>query len=78
MAVLDASLLRRFEYLSLLARRSGDRSLAAGAHGTTPGGGTEVTGLRDYAPGDDYRHVDWTGVPDATSYGPEPLAASAI
>ena len=33
MAVLDASLLRRFEYLSLLARRSGDRSLAAGPQG---------------------------------------------
>jgi uncharacterized protein (DUF58 family) len=25
-----------------------------------PGGGTEVTGLRDYTAGDDFRYIDWT------------------
>lgn len=30
-----------------------------GPRGTLPAGGTELTGHRDYYPGDDYRQVDW-------------------
>ena len=56
----DSELLKRFEYLSLVARRSGGRSLVARPRKKLPGGGTEVSALRDYAPGDDFRYVDWT------------------
>lgn len=44
--------------LALAARRIGGGIL----HETPPRlpvGGTELTGYRDYAPGDDHRHVDW-------------------
>ena len=54
MALFNADSLKRFEYLSLLAQRAEHRALLSTRHG-----GTEVTGLRDYAPGDDYRQVDW-------------------
>jgi len=56
----DERVLRRFRHLSLVARRLGARSLLFAPPAKLPGGGTEPTGLRDYAPGDDYRHVDWT------------------
>lgn len=46
--MLDSQWLKRLHYLSRVA--------APQKRG--PGGG-EVTGLRDYAPGDDYRCVDW-------------------
>lgn len=60
MAMFDSELLKRFEYLSLVARQAGGRSLVTRPCNKLPGGGTEVTGLRDYAPGDEYRHIDWT------------------
>jgi len=60
MASSDFELLKRFHYLSLVARRAGGSSLVSGPRRKLPGGGTEVTGVRDYAPGDDYRHIDWT------------------
>jgi len=56
----DERVLKRFRHLSLVARRLGARSLLFAPPAKLPGGGTEPTGLRDYAPGDDYRHVDWT------------------
>jgi len=55
----DERVLKRFRHLSLVARRPGARSLLYAPPAKLPGGGTEPTGLRDYAPGDDYRHVDW-------------------
>ena len=59
MALFDPDFLKRLDYLALLARRTGGSALLAAAAAKVPGGGTEVTALRDYAPGDDYRHVDW-------------------
>jgi len=56
----DSEFLRRIHHLSLVARQARGRSLLAAPRQRLPAGGTEVTGLRDYAPGDDYRHVDWT------------------
>jgi uncharacterized protein (DUF58 family) len=56
----DERVLKRFRNLSLRARHVGGRSLLAAPRAKLPGGGTEPTGLRDYAPGDDFRHVDWT------------------
>lgn len=55
MVMFDSRLLKRLRYLSLLARRAGGRSLF-----DAPGSKSEAVALRDYAPGDDYRHVDWT------------------
>ncbi len=42
-----------------LLRRFRGLTLAAGRPKTLLGAGTEVVALRDYAPGDDYRHIDW-------------------
>jgi uncharacterized protein (DUF58 family) len=42
-----------------MARQVGGRSLLAAPKRKLPAGGTEVTGLRDYSPGDDIRHIDW-------------------
>ncbi len=56
----DTELLKRFRYLALLAERTAGRSLLDAPREKIPGGGTEVTGVRDYAAGDEYRYVDWT------------------
>ena len=55
----DPELLKRFRYLSLTARRAGGRGLLAPRE-TRRSAGTVAIGLRDYAPGDDYRQIDWT------------------
>jgi len=60
MPMFDCKLLERFEHLSLLARRSGGRSLLAAPRQKIPGGGAELGGVRDYVAGDDYRYVNWT------------------
>lgn len=52
--------LKRLHYLSLVARRLGRCPLLAAARKKLPAGGTEVTGYRDYAPGDDWRQIHWT------------------
>lgn len=59
MTLFDSRLMARFHYLSLLARQAGGRSLLAAPKRKLPAGGTEVTGLRDYSPGDDIRQIDW-------------------
>ena len=56
----DFDLLKRLHYLSLVAERAGGVSLLGGPRKKIPGGGTEVTGIRDYVPGDEYRYIDWT------------------
>ena len=53
-------LLKRTELLSLSAARTGGSRLLAEARKKLPGGGTEVTGHRDYSPGDDFHAIDWT------------------
>jgi uncharacterized protein (DUF58 family) len=53
-------LVKRFERLSLLAERTGGSLLLSEARQRLPGGGTEVTGRRDYSPGDDFHAIDWT------------------
>ena len=52
--------LNRFERLSLMAERTGGSPLLAAVRKKLPGGGTEVTGHRDYSPGDDFHAIDWT------------------
>jgi uncharacterized protein (DUF58 family) len=54
----DLQSLGRLRRLTLAARRAGGGILAR-PRVRLSAGGAEVTGHRDYAPGDDYRHVDW-------------------
>lgn len=49
----------RFRCLSLRAERCGAGPLLGLRPRKLPAGGTEQTGVRDYCPGDDLRHVDW-------------------
>ena len=58
MAVFDPHLLKTLRYLSLVSRRVGGGLLATPST-RLPAGGTELTGHRDYTPGDDYRLIDW-------------------
>ena len=58
MALFDSELLNRLRYVYLASRQAGG-GLLAGPRAKLPAGGTELTGHRDYAPGDDYRHLDW-------------------
>ena len=51
--------LKRTQLLSLCARCCGGSPLLAAARKKLPGGGTEVTGHRDYSPGDDFHAIDW-------------------
>jgi uncharacterized protein (DUF58 family) len=59
MPLFSPGLLKRTELLSLSAQRTGGSPLLAAARRKLPGGGTEVTGHRDYSPGDDYLSIDW-------------------
>jgi uncharacterized protein (DUF58 family) len=58
MALFDTELLNRLPYLALASRQARGGLLAT-PRTRLPAGGTELTGHRDYAPGDDYRRVDW-------------------
>jgi uncharacterized protein (DUF58 family) len=60
MPLFSPALLKRTELLSLSAARTGGSPLLAAARKKLPGGGTEVTGHRDYSPGDDFHAIDWT------------------
>ena len=57
-ALFDSQVLKKLRYLSLVSRRIGEGTLARPRR-SRPAGGTEPFGHRDYAPGDDYRMVDW-------------------
>lgn len=55
----DATFLRRIEHLALLARRMASSGQRAARRSKKIGGGIEFADHRDYAPGDDLRHLDW-------------------
>jgi uncharacterized protein (DUF58 family) len=59
MPLFDSQFLTRLRWLELVARRI-ETGLAAPTTTRLPAGGTELTGHRDYTPGDDLRHLDWT------------------
>jgi len=54
----DSDLLTRLRYLALVGKRL-EGGLLARPSVRLPAGGTEISGRRDYSPGDDYRLVDW-------------------
>ena len=58
MPLFSSQFLTRLRFLALNARRVGG-GLAAPSVSQLPAGGTELSGYRDYAAGDDYRQVDW-------------------
>ncbi len=58
-SVFTAEWLRRQRMLSLASRRLRESSLLRASSRMLPAGGTEAVGVRDYAPGDDLRYVDW-------------------
>lgn len=59
MSLFSLDHLKRFECLWLYAQRAGGSPLLAATRKKLPGGGTEVTGHRDYSPGDDFHAIDW-------------------
>jgi uncharacterized protein (DUF58 family) len=58
MALFDNELMNSLPHLAIASRQAGGGLLAA-PRTRLPAGGTELSGHRDYAPGDDYRQVDW-------------------
>jgi uncharacterized protein (DUF58 family) len=51
--------LQRLEYLRVVARRAFAGSVPGGRTGRRAGPGLEFAEHRDYAAGDDFRHIDW-------------------
>ncbi len=59
MALFDAEFLKKLEYLSLVSRRVFRGQILAQRRTRQLGGGVEFADHRDYAPGDDFRYLDW-------------------
>src|SRR4051794_39353569 len=61
MALFDSDFLKKLEYLSLVSRRVFRGQILAQRRTMQLGGGIEFAHHRDYAPGDDFRYLDWNG-----------------
>ncbi len=59
MPLFDSDFLKKLEYLSLVSRRVFRGQLLAQRRTKQMGGGVEFADHRDYAPGDDFRYIDW-------------------
>jgi uncharacterized protein (DUF58 family) len=59
MALFDSEFLKKLEYLSLVSRRVFRGSILAQRRTRQLGGGIEFADHREYAPGDDFRYLDW-------------------
>src|SRR6267142_5963370 len=59
MALFDSEFLKKLEYLSLVSRRVFRGSILAQRRTRQLGGGIEFAEHREYAPGDDFRYLDW-------------------
>ncbi len=57
--ILDESFVRRLEKLRLIARRRSRRGALGTHRSLRRGNGFEPAGHRPYAPGDDWRRIDW-------------------
>jgi uncharacterized protein (DUF58 family) len=57
--MIDRQWLRRLHCLSRAAGRAGRVPLVAPPREELRGGASQTVGLRDYAPGDEYRYIDW-------------------
>ncbi len=56
----DESFLKRLEYLHMVSRKVVTGRLRAERRSKRMGSGLEFADHRDYAPGDDFRYLDWT------------------
>lgn len=56
----DEAFLRRLESLAIVARRTVDGKTRAERRSKKTGAGIELGGTRQYAPGDDFRAIDWS------------------
>jgi uncharacterized protein (DUF58 family) len=59
-ALFDRDFLRKLEYLHIVSKRVFAGQFRAERRARTRGAGLEFADHRAYAPGDDFRHVDWT------------------
>ena len=59
MELFGSQWVRQCEHLAQVSRRLPGGGLLGRRPARLPAGGTELTGYRDYAAGDDYRQVDW-------------------
>jgi uncharacterized protein (DUF58 family) len=59
MALFDSEFLKKLEYLSLVSKRVFRGQILAQRRTMQMGGGIEFADHRDYAPGDDFRYIDW-------------------
>jgi len=55
----DSAFLERLEYLRIVSRRTAAGASAGRRTGRRAGPGLEFAEHRAYAPGDDFRHIDW-------------------
>ena len=59
MPLFDSDFLKKLEYLSLISKRVFRGSLLAQRRTMQLGSGIEFADHRQYAPGDDFRYIDW-------------------
>src|SRR3954464_7959922 len=59
MPLFDSDFLKKLEYLSLVSKRVFRGSLMAQRRTMQLGSGIEFADHREYAPGDDFRYLDW-------------------
>src|ERR1700721_748915 len=59
MPLFDSEFLKKLEYLSLVSKRVFRGSLLAQRRTMQLGSGIEFADHREYAPGDDFRYIDW-------------------
>lgn len=59
-ALFDEHFLRRLESLSIVARRTVEGKTRAERRSKKTGSGIELADSREYAPGDDFRAIDWS------------------
>jgi uncharacterized protein (DUF58 family) len=59
MPLFDSDFLKKLEYLSLISKRVFRGSLMAQRRTMQMGSGIEFADHREYAPGDDFRYLDW-------------------
>jgi uncharacterized protein (DUF58 family) len=59
MPVFEQDFLQKLEYLALVARRVFRGRIKAERRSTVYGSSVEFADYREYAPGDDYRYLDW-------------------
>ncbi|MEZ6046865.1 MAG: DUF58 domain-containing protein [Planctomycetaceae bacterium] len=60
MPLFDSDFLKKLEYLAIVSRRVFRGQLLAQQRTRQLGTGIEFADHRDYTPGDDFRHIDWS------------------